>query len=112
MVTVEDVLDEDNELLEDYPEIRADILRTHLAAICEMPDLSPKSADDIKIYDKVFRIMKNAGIDFNLPLPERRETPLLLAVQNQQYELCKLLIKYGASLDKEVNGISPRQYWK
>ena len=77
-----------------------------------MPNLASETPEDMKKYDKIFRIMKDVGIDFNHPLPGRRETPLLIAAQNRQYELCKLLIKYGASPDKEINGVSPRQYLK
>ena len=112
MITIEDILDENNKLLNDYPEIRANILRKHLDAVCRFPDLSPQTPDEIKIYDRLFRIMKKSGIDFNHQLPGSWETPLLLAVQNKQYKLCELLIKHGASPDKKVNGISPGQYLK
>lgn len=112
MVTIEDVLDEENELWEDYPQIRINTLRSYLAVICETPDLDPKTPEEIKKADKMFRCMRDAGIDFNHPLPGRRKTPLLLAAQNCQHEICKLLIKYGASPDKKINGVSPRQYLK
>ena len=112
MFSLADIMDENNELLEDYPEVRVNILRKYLTWICEYPDVSPKTAVEIKKCDELFRMMKKSGIDFNHPLPGRRETPLLMAAQNRQYELCKLLIKYGASKDKKVDGVAPRQYLK
>lgn len=112
MVSYNDVLDEDNDLLDDYPEVRANVLRTYLSAVCEDPAISPKNEKEIERCDQFFRAMKKCGINFNHPLPGRSETPLLLAAKNGQKELCKLLIKYGASPDKKVNGVAPSQYMK
>ena len=110
--TVVDILKNDNELLDDYPEAKTRILRSYLAAICLLPDSLIITPEDIKMHDEIFRVMKKHGIDFNQPLPGGRDTPLLLAAKNKQDELCKLFIKHGASPDKKVNGESPRQYLK
>ena len=112
MVTIEDVMNEDNELLEDYPQVRVNTLRSYLAIICETPDLEPGTPKELKKTEEMFQMMKDAGIDFDHPLPGRQETPLLIAARNRQYEICKLLIKYGASPNKEINGVSPLQYLK
>lgn len=93
MATSADVIENVNPLLKKNPQIREELLRSYLLMICSVPE----SVMDEKYAAALLKAVKDAGIDFNQPLPGQRATPLALAEKNSNKKLCELLIRHGAA---------------